>query len=269
MVTRAKTPIRFDGFVHNEMLTDAIGYYILDDADYEAAANKLTDEWRGNLLWFNADGADSYSFANALLKQFITGFNSECETIYAYDPVEKIAANENGNIYWGDTDEISKISFSNPDSYDFRAYWTYMPKIRILDQHDCLRNFSVFLMMFLFISIVCLTAAFVISHTRCQTIALNNRYVFDDLKRLGASPAFLLSEIRSQCGSVFKTPMLVGSSAMFLLYSLMMLGNDGKLTREESAGLLVCLAAVAAIASALYAVYRLTVRKVTQTLGVR
>lgn len=269
MVTRAKTPIRFDGFVHNEMLLDAIGYYILDDADYEAAANKLTDEWRGNLLWFNADGADSYSFANALLKQFITGFNSECETIYAYDPVEKIAANENGNIYWGDTDEISKISFSNPDSYDFRAYWTYMPKIRILDQHDCLRNFSVFLMMFLFISIVCLTAAFVISHTRCQTIALNNRYVFDNLKRLGASPAFLLSEIRSQCGSVFKTPMLVGSSAMFLLYSLMMLGNDGKLTREESAGLLVCLAAVAAIASALYAVYRLTVRKVAQTLGVR
>lgn len=63
--------------------------------------------------------------------------------------------------------------------------------------------------------------------------------------------------------------MLVGSSAMFLLYSLMMLGNDGKLTREESAGLLVCLAAVAAIASALYAVYRLTVRKVAQTLGVR
>ena len=45
-------------------------------------------------------------------------------------------------------------------------------------------------MMFLFIAIICSLAAMVICYTRCMTIALNNRYVFDDLKRLGAPPPF-------------------------------------------------------------------------------
>lgn len=95
-----------------------------------------------------------------------------------------------------------------------------MPKIRILDKNDFLQSFAVFLMMFLFIAIVCILAALVISYTRCQTIALNNRYIFDDLKRLGASPAFLKKEVRYQCGNVFKIPSIVGMTAIYLLYCM-------------------------------------------------
>ena len=268
MVARTTIDTHFAGFVHNDMLLDMIGYYVLDASDYAQISGGLTDEWKGRFLWFNINGEDNYTFASELYHTFVSSFTPECEYIYAYDPVEKIRTNEAGETYWGDTDVMTKISYSAPDSYDFRGYWTYMPKIRILDENDYLRNYSVFLMMFLFISIVCLTAALIIGYTRCQTIALNNRYVFEDLKRLGASPAFLLQEVKNQCGKVFRTPTLVGTFAMFLLYSLMMLGNDGKFTAGEFFGLAACLGTVLVILGIIYMVYRTTVKNIARELHI-
>lgn len=155
---------------------------------------------------------------------------------------------------------MTQLHFSEPDTSDFRNYWKYMPKSRILDQTDFARTFSVFLMMFLFIAIICSLAAIIISYTRCMTIALNNRYVFEDLKRLGASPAFLLKEIKGQASPVFKIPATVGMTAMYLLYALLMFGNDGKLTGSEIGGLAVCFFILAGVAVVYYLVYRCTVK---------
>ncbi len=143
-----------------------------------------------------------------------------------------------------------------------------MPRIRILDEVDFSKTFSVFLMMFLFIAIICSLAAMIISYTRCVTIALNNRYVFDDLKRLGAPPAFLLKEIRGQAGPVFKIPASAGMILMYLVYALMMFGNDGKLTESEIAGLAGCLLILVAIALAYYLVYRRTVKSMCGQLEI-
>lgn len=93
-----------------------------------------------------------------------------------------------------------------------------------------------------------------------MTIALNNRYVFEDLKRLGAPPAFLLKEIKGQAGPVFKIPATVGMIAMYLLYMLVLLGNDGKFTGGEIGGMVVCLFILAGIAVVYYLIYRFTVK---------
>ncbi len=180
----------------------------------------------------------------------------------------KIAAEEADEVYWGDTDSMSKISFDAPDASDFRLYWAYMPKIRILDQNDFLRSFAVYLMMFLFISIICTLAALIISYTRCMTITLNNRYVFDDLRRLGAPPAFLVREVKSQAGTVFRMPSVVGMTAMYLLYVMLMFGNDGQLVMGEIAGLGACLIILLVMACIIYAVYRITVRKMCRELEI-
>lgn len=111
-----------------------------------------------------------------------------------------------------------------------------MPDFRILDQNDFLRTMAVFLMMFLFIAIICLMSALIICYTRCVTIALNNRYVFEDLQRLGASPAYLRRELRSQASRVFAVPAIVGMSAMYLLYCMIMFANDGKTGGNRTAG---------------------------------
>ena len=123
-------------------------------------------------------------------------------------------------------------------------------------------------MMFLFISIICTLAALIISYTRCMTITLNNRYVFDDLRRLGASPAYLLREVKSQAGTVFRMPCFVGMTAMYLLYVMLMFGNDGQIVPGELAGLGACLVILFVMAGIFYVVYRMTVRNMCGELGI-
>lgn len=153
------------------------------------------------------------------------------------------------------------------DISEFRNYWRYMPKSHILDKTDFARTFSVFLMMFLFIAIICSLAAMIFSYTRCMTIALNNRYVFGDLKRLGASPAFLLKEIKGQASPVFKIPVTVGMTAMYFLYMLLLIGNDGRLTRGKIGGMAVCFCILTALAAVYYLVYRYTVKSMWGQCG--
>lgn len=268
MVTRDTLPVVFSGYTHYDFLSGKSGYYILNDSDYEIISRGITPDWEGKVAFFNIDGVDSYDFAKDFFYTFVASFGPECEHIYYYDRVQKIAAEEAGEVYWGDTDRMTKIYYSSPDTTDFRSYWTYMPKSRILDRNDFLRNNAVFLMMFLFIAIICILAAVIISYTRCMTIAINNRYVFDDLRRLGASPAFLKREVKSQAGIVFKVPSLVGMGAAFFLYVLLMYGNDGKLIASEIGGLSVCLGILLLMGSVVYLTYRYTVKRMCAELKI-
>ena len=268
MVTRDTISVTFAGYTHYGLLSGSPGYYILDDADYEMIAHGITPEWQGTMCVFNIDGMDRYDFAQDFFHTLVSSYGPECEYGYYYDRVRKIAADEAGEIYWGDTDQMTRLSYDQCDTSNFRIFWTYMPKSRILDQSDFLRTFAVYLMMFLFISIICTLAALIISYTRCMTITLNNRYVFDDLRRLGASPAFLKREVRSQAGSVFRIPSLVGMGAMYFLYILIMLANDGRLAFGELAGLAACLGMLLLMSAVYYIVYRYTVRKMCAELEI-
>ena len=222
----------------------------------------------GCAAFFNMDGEDSYAFAEDFFYTYISSFDPECAIPVYYDRVTKYYVEQKGEVYWGDTPRMTSISFSEPDTSDFRNYWTYMPKIRTLDHTDFVRTFSVFLMMFLFIAIICSLAAMIINYTRCMTIALNNRYVFDDLRRLGAPSSFLIREIKGQAGPVFKIPSIVGMTTMYLLYALLMFANDGQLTRGETGGMIVCFFILAALAGAYYLVYRHTVKNMCRQLDV-
>ena len=80
-------------------------------------------------------------------------------------------------------------------------------QIPALDRADFVKTTAVFLMLFIFISIVCMTAVIVIAYTRCMTIALINRQVYDDLRHLGASRAYLRHSVREQVKRVFFVPI--------------------------------------------------------------
>lgn len=267
-VTQQQLKTTFAGYLHYDMLMDESPYYVLDDADYRTITAGLTSDWQGDQVFFNIDGEDSYAFANRFFHTFVNSFTADCETDGGYDRVEKAYVNANGETYWGDTG-VTNISFDHPDSSDFRLNWTYMPSFRILDQNDFLRSFAVFLMMFLFIAIVCLLSALIISYTRCMTITLNNRYVFEDLKRLGASPSFLGKEVQSQAGKVFKIPAVVGMGLMYLLYTMIMYANDDKFTFDEFAGLLVCLGVLLLIGAIIFAVYKVAVKRMKAQLKIK
>lgn len=85
-------------------------------------------------------------------------------------------------------------------------------------------------MLFVFIGVLCLSAVIVIARTRCMTIALTSRPVYNDLRRLGAPRGYLYRSARSQVRRVFLTPALAGSGLILGFYLLILYFNDNQLT---------------------------------------
>lgn len=268
MVTRRQLDTEFAGYLHNDLLCDQVGCSVLSNEDYALISEGLTDDWKGRFVQFNIDGKDNYQFADEFYKLFISSFDKSCELPHYYDRVQKIRENEAGMVYWGDTEDMTAISFEAADSFNFRIFWVYQPQFRILSQNDYLRSMAVLLMMFLFICIVCMLTALVVCYTRCQTIALNNRYIFDDLKKLGASPAFLSKEVRSQCKNVFKVPTIIGMTTIYLFFIMILYANDGRMLSAEVLALLVCLGIMGLLAVIVYAVYRASIRTIKRQLEI-
>lgn len=268
MTTRTQIEVDFAGYLYFDMLVDEVGFAVVSNEDYMKLAEGLSDEWRGIAVRFNIDGQDSYAFAKDFYHLFVSSFDESCEYAGYYDWVMKIVSEEEGKTYWGDSDSIMKVDYDEMDSGTFKLSWRYQPKFRIMDQNDFLVTMAVFFMMFFFIFIVCLTTALVVCYTRCQTIALNNRYIFDDLKKLGASPDFMGKEVRSQCGSVFRVPALVGMSAMYFLFGMILYANDGQITFSEIIAMGVCFGVIMLVGITVFLLYRLTVKNVKKQLNI-
>lgn len=269
MVTRKQIATEYAGLLHYNLLTDSRGYRVLDQTDYEQLSEGLTDDWKGMFVHFNIDGKDSYPFAEALFRLIVSSSGEDCFITAYYNRVTSIMAEEKGIPDWQESEpDMMRLDPAKTDSIAFRLTWEYQPHFRILNQNDFLLSTSVLLMMFLFIFIVCILTSLVICHTRCQTIVLNNRYIFDDLKKLGASPAFLSREVCCQCSNVFKTPSIVGMIAIYLLFILFLYGNDGQIVFSEIVSLAVCLGILAALGVLIYVVYRLTATTIRRRLGI-
>lgn len=258
----------FAGYQKFGPMVSDIPCYILDDADFSKIAPKLAPDWKGSYVCFDVKGEDDYEFALELFHTLVKRTGPECATSRFYDRISEQNTIAAGEKYFEGYEDELRVDLSAPDASEFRSYWTYMPKIRILDKTDFLKTFAVYLMTFLFIAIVCFTAALVIGYTRCQTIALNNRYIFDDLRRLGASPDFLDREVRRQCGVVFRIPSVIGMTAMVFLYAMLLYANDGGYTPAELSGFGLCMVVIVAIAAGVYLVYATTVKKIKKHLEI-
>ena len=146
-----------------------------------------------------------------------------------------------------------------------------MPQFRVLDKNDFVTTMAVFLMLFIFIALICFAAVIVIAYTRCMTIALTNRQVYDDLRYLGAPGAYLYRSVRGQVSKVFLVPTIVGTGLIYAFYAMIMYFNGDPVgfTSGELAGMGSCLLLICAVSALLYGVYRLTLRQVCRTLAIR
>ncbi|QHQ62362.1 hypothetical protein Ana3638_17525 [Anaerocolumna sedimenticola] len=273
MVTGEKLVTGFAGYLHNAMLATRV--HVLDNTDYDRITSGLTNEWLENYVFFDdTDKGDLYGFSKELFYTIVDHSGPEVEQGEYWDQAAKKIAEDAGERYEYDKETIeehgfSAISYNQRDSSEFRLTWLYMPLFRSLDQSDFIKTMAVYLMLFIFIAIVCFSAVMVIAYTRCLTIALNNRQVYDDLKHLGADGNYLRCSARGQISRVFLVPALVGTIAMFALYSLIIYFNDGgKFTPSELAGMGNCLLLVTACSILLYGVYRLTYHNILHVLKI-
>ena len=256
--------------------TMLLGCYVLDDTDYAALTEGLTDVWREEYVFFDvADVENSYPFAKALFDEIVDRSGPEVEVGDYYDDVAAALAAQAGEVYDYSPEAAASRGLFTPDYSDrdssgFRNYWKYMPQFRILDQNDFVTTMAVFLMLFIFIAIVCFAAVIVIAFTRCMTIALVNARVYDDLRHLGASNGYLFLSVRGQIGRVFLVPALVGTGLIWIFYMMILYFNGDPLgfTHSELAGMGACLAVVAAVSALLYLVYRVTLRSVCRALHI-
>lgn len=255
--------------------TMLLGCYVLDDADYDAITAGLTDLWKERWVFFNvANANESYPFAKALFNEIVDRSGPEIEVFDAWDPVQRELQIAEKGSYDYDSAEylaengLSVIDYENRDSMEFRSYWLYMPQFRVLDQNDFVTTMAVFLMLFIFIALICFAAVIVISFTRCMTIALTNARVYDDLRHLGAPKSYLFRSVKGQVSKVFLVPAIVGTTVISAFYAMIMYFNDNRFSPGELAGMGTCTAVIAALSLALYGVYRFTRKRVCHSLGI-
>lgn len=270
-ITGERWPVTMVEDLRNDLL---FGRYVVDDADYKEMTASLPDDWREEMVFFNVENdQETYDFAKALFYEIVDRSGPEVALYDSFDPIAReIELAETGE-YFLDPETCEKygfpsIDYGQRDSSNFRLYWQYMPQFRVLDKADFVKTTAVFLMLFLFIAIVCFSAVIVIAFTRCLTIAITNRRVYDDLRRLGSPREYLFHSARSQVRRVFLVPMVTGTALIYAFYTMIMYFNDSRLTTGEVAGLGICLLLIAAVSAVLYGVYRLTRRSVCRKLGI-
>lgn len=257
-----------------ERNTMLMQHKILNDADFARISEGLTAEWRETVVFFNVKNVDAtYDFAKSLFYDLVDRSTDAVALYDGYDPVVKARDEQAGGAYFLDPAHMAEFGFEpitldKRDSSNFRLYWKYMPQFRVLDKVDLVKNMAVYFMLFIFICIVCLSAVIVIVFTRCITIAMQNAYIYHDLRHLGASRGFLLDTLRGQISRVFVAPCVVGTSIIYAFYTMIMYFNDGMLSKGEITGLLACAALIALFTALLYGVYRMTLRHARQLLKI-
>lgn len=238
---------------------------VLDDSDYAKITSALTPDWQEQQVFFNVEN-DSYDFAKSLFHEIVARSGPEVELCDGYDRIKREYCLKNGKEYPFDAENVEKydlpvIDYDQPDSSTFRLYWLYMPQFRILDQENLVTNLAVFLLLFVFVAILCFAAVSMILFTRSMTLVLINAWVYEDLHKLGASAAYLKKTMRRQISTVFFAPLLTGTLMIIGFYLLILFGNsEGGITKNEWAGMAGCLAITAVISAALYGLYRMTLR---------
>ena len=265
-ITGAQFPVSSVQALRHDVL---FGRYVVDDTDFAAMTEGLSDDWRETMVFFNVENCEeTYDFAKALFDRIVDASGAEVEVFDAWDPVRRdIEIGRTGSYFLDDSEYA--LSYEQRNSSEFRLYWKYMPQFRVLDKADFVRTTAVFLILFIFIAIICFAAVFVIAFTRCMTIALTNKQVYDDMRKLGAPNAYLYASVRGQVSKVFLVPALTGTGLIYGFYAMIMYFNDNRFTIQELAGMAVCLALVAAVSALFYGVYRFTLRRVCRALKVK
>lgn len=269
-ITRKELPVRTTGTpLSSDLFRDI---RVLSDEDYEKITEGLTPEWQEVQIVFNAEN-DSYAFSKELFHTIVNHSGEEASRIDGYDRIQREQRIKSGEVYFLDPESpdyemFPKIDPSKPDSSDFRMNWMYMPKFRILDQGDFLSNFAVFLLLFIFVAILCFASVAVILYTRSQTLMLINAWVYEDLRKLGASNTYLRKTAKGQVKRVFLAPLVIGTVLILCFFVLILISNggDGMITAAECKSLSACLGIVAIISTAFYGLYRITVKKSWKTL---
>lgn len=235
---------KYGGLVNGRGVNGA-SRYVISDADYEVLSKGLPEEMRVRNILFGVEDIDnSYPFAKELYKKYCDSASENMLQMSAYDEhQEQLSLKEKGRYSY------AGIIQPDPQHPEEQADWRYAPSFKILDMKNGFLSFAIFYMLFIYVTVICLAAAGIISYTRSMTVAVKNQKVFEDVKKLGANKEYLNGILTNQIKKVFVLPTVMGCLIMLLWFPLMLWQNDGILTGTEiiiiGVELLLCIAIAA------------------------
>ncbi len=238
--------------------------FVLSDEDYDRFEKDLADDWKEDHIFFNtADVMETYGFADAVKKEYISRATSLSNHYGLYDAHEEELALAAGNeySYAGELD----LSADNPQILD---EWKYSPFSKVLLQAGAMELTAVFVLLSIYISVISLTAAGIMSYVRSITIAVDNCQLFEDLKRLGANNAYRERAIRVQLRRIFAYPVAAGCTIVAVFSLFLTYFNDMRLQVFEVKMLLMEVLLMMVIAGVMYAVYRVAYSRTKQIVGI-
>lgn len=244
--------------------------FLLSDEDYNRFAKDLPDDWKEKHAFFNAeymtDAGDKkfyeYEFADAVIQEYIARATELSNHYGLYDSREEELALAAGKEYG----YAGKIDLS-PDNPQIMDDWKYAPFSKIFLQANAMEMVAVFVLLSIYISVISLTAAGIMSYIRSITIAMDNRQLFEDLRRLGTDDAYEEKVIKVQLRKIFAYPVAAGCTVVGLFSLFLTYFNDMRLQAFEVNMLLLEVLLMIFIAGVLYVVYRIAYGKMRRIVA--
>lgn len=239
--------------------------YVLNDSDYAELSEGLTETHKEHLVLFDVeDLSASYPFAHDLMRQYVEHATDLSNHLGLYDAQEEKMAAEQGREYA----LAGKIDMSM-DNALLLGDWKYAPAFVVVTNEIFLQTFCVYIMLCLYIAIITLTAAAIMSYVRSISIASDNRALFENLSKLGAGKAYQRNILAKQLVKIFQYPAVLGCLVGFLFSAAMSWFNDGRYVETELKTLALLLGLALFIILFLYGVYRVALHKGEQIVGIR
>lgn len=236
---------------------DGLARYVISDNNYDELKQNLPDSMIVKNILFNVDSLDdSYLFAKELYKEYCDRASADMLKMSMYDEYQEEMSLETEG-YYAYADMVTPNA-EHPEEY---CDWKYVPSFKILDINNGFISFGIFYMLFIYVSIICLAAVAIISYTRSITVAVKNKQIFEDIRKLGANNEYIKGILSDQIKRVYTLPTVMGCLIMLLWYPIMMWQNDGRITRAEIKIIFVEFALCAIIALYQYIVYRVSMKQ--------
>ena len=253
-----KGTVRFDNLTR---VSDPFAF-ILSDADYASYTAALTEDNKVDMVFFNVkDVMDTYPFAKELEEEYIAHATDISDHYFLYDAREEELAEKAGEPY-----AYSGRVGMTADNPELLQDWKYAPVFKVLTKGEVMQMIAVFVLLSAYIAIIALAAIGVMTYVRSITIAVDNRQLFEDMKKLGASRDYETRVVKVQLRKIFLYPGIGGCGISLVFTILMLFFNDMRLEMEEVRLIGIESIMIGASAIFLYVLYRISFGKMRSML---
>ena len=204
---------------------DGNASYILNDEDFAELKKGLSNKFQMTQVLFNvSDAGDTYAFSKELYARYCKSVPDSMRVMAAYDEYREGV--DAGYDYGG-------LITLYPKRPEIEVDWKYSPVFVPFLERSFVLTYATLLLIFVFVSVICLVSAGVIGYTRSITVAVKSKRVLMDVKKLGAGQEYLNRILKEQIKKIFVLPTAAATILMFIYYTMILWQNDGVISSNE------------------------------------